>query len=195
MAEEKEYKNITKEEIQDLPLKYFEGDIFIVDTPEKIETSISFLKSQPILGFDTETKPSFKKGKTNRNDVALLQLTTVEKAFLFRINKTGLPDNITEILSDRNILKIGVAIKDDILKLQKLNIFIPGNFLDLRNYVKKFGIDNFGIKRLAAIVLGVRISKSQQLSNWENEELTAAQQRYAATDAWACHEIYRVLNT
>lgn len=194
MIEKKIYKNFTKEEIQNLPLKYFDGDITVIDRIEQLQECISFLKVQPILGFDTETKPSFKKGRTNNNDVALLQLTTSDQAFLFRLNKIGLPENLADILADKNILKIGVAIKDDIHKLQILNDFNAGNFIDLRNYVKRFGIDNFGIKRLAAIILNVRISKSQQLSNWENEELSPAQQRYAAIDAWSCYEIYNVLN-
>jgi ribonuclease D len=144
-----------------------------------------------ILGFDTETKPTFKKGVSN--EVSLLQLCTSEKAFLVRLNKIGLPVQIMNILSDPAVIKAGVAIHDDIAGLQRLGKFDPDGFIDLQDYVKDFGIIDNGLKKLSANILGFQISKRQQTSNWEQDELTRAQIEYAATDAWVCHQIYTVL--
>lgn len=187
----KMYKSkITNDEIIKLPLYSFEGEVIIVDDFEKLDQAISCLKNETILGFDTETKPCFTKGRANLNKVALLQLSTSDKAFLFRLNKIGLPNELRDILADAKICKIGVAIRDDIKELRQLNDFRANNFIDLSTYVNQFDIEDNGLRKLVAIVLNVRISKSQQLSNWESTELTEPQQRYAATDAWACYEIF-----
>ncbi len=183
---------ITKEEIAELPLIKFTGEIIVIDNKEKLDKIIPFLKNEKILGFDTETRPAFKKGLIY--NVALLQLSSNEKAYLFRLNKIGLPNSLKEILNDENILKVGIAIRDDIRILQKLNYFEPNAFIGLQKFVKQFNIENNGMKKLVAIVLKSRISKSQQLSNWGNETLTQAQLDYAATDAWVCYKIYEVLN-
>lgn len=182
---------ITTEEIKNLPSCHFEGKITIIDTPELAEEIIEELSNEKILGFDTETRPSFKKGKLHK--VALLQLSTTNHAFLIRTNIIGLPDGIKKILSNPNIVKVGVAIRDDIRILQHLNNFIANQFIDLQNYVKSFGIEDNGLKKIAGIVLGIKISKNERLSNWENEILTEKQQIYAATDAWVCCEIYTKL--
>ncbi len=184
---------ITKEEIAKLPLTKFNGEIIVIDDKKKLDKIIPFLKNEKILGFDTETRPAFKKGKIN--NVALLQLSSNEKAYLFRLNKIGLPNSLKEILNDENILKVGIAIRDDIRILQKLNYFEPNAFIGLQKFVKQFNIENNGMKKLAAIVLKSRISKAQQLSNWENEELTQPQLSYAATDAWICYKIFKALET
>lgn len=186
-------KQITKEEIYELPLKAFEGEIIVIDHASDIREVLPEIRQQKILGFDTETKPCFKKGNSNTNAVALLQLASAEKAWLFRLNSVGFPPALSEIMADENILKIGVAIHDDIKLLKSLNPFNEGGFIDLQNYVKEFGIKSMGLKKLTAIVLNFRISKSQQLSNWENPMLTTGQLRYAATDAWTCLEIYKKL--
>jgi ribonuclease D len=186
-------KSITAEEIKILPLKSFEGEIIVVDKQELISEAVSYLRHQRLLGFDTETKPSFKKGRSNQ--VALLQLSTRDKAFLFRLNRIPLYDGLLEVLSDENILKVGAAIKDDIRTLEKCKQFKPGGFIELQDYVKDFEIENKALSKLSAIVLDFRISKSQQLSNWENEILTLAQQRYAATDAWVSYEIFEKLES
>ena len=183
--------NITKEEISALPVRCFSGEIFYVDTFEKYLKVISLLEEQTVLGFDTETKPSFKKGKVN--DVSLLQLSTSDKSFLFRLNKIGLPEELKYILASDKILKIGVAIRDDINSLQKIGAFEPDGFIDLQQYVKNFGIEDNGLKKLVGIILGFKISKRQQTSNWEAEVLSQAQIEYAATDAWVCYEIYNRL--
>jgi ribonuclease D len=183
--------SITKEELTDLPLRWFEGEIQVIDTPEMARKTAEFLVLQPIIGFDTETRPAFKKGVVNK--VALLQLATTDTAYLFRVNKTGLPSSLLKILSDPLIIKPGVAIRDDIKALQSISNFKPRGFIELQDYAKELGIQNYSLKKLAAIVLGFRISKSQQLSNWESADLTEAQQVYAATDAWAALEIYKTL--
>lgn len=185
-------ESISKDELAELPLQQFEGEILLINSKENYQTAIDYLSKQDILGFDTETKPSFKKG--NINQVALLQLATNEKAFLFRLNQYGLTNEIKNILRNPKIKKIGVAIRDDIKTLQRLSDFKPGGFVELQEYVVDFGIQSFSLKKLTAIVLGFRISKSQRLSNWEAPELTAAQQNYAATDAWVSYLIYQSLN-
>ena len=182
-------ESITKEELTDLPLKWFEGEIILVDTYEKVKNAARILSSQSIIGFDTETKPSFKKGVINK--VSLLQLSTQKQAFLFRINKIGLPYKIVKILANPKIIKPGVAIRDDIKGLQEIKNFRPEGFIELQDYAKELGIQNFSLKKLTAIVLGFRISKTQQLSNWETDRLSEAQEIYAATDAWTALEIFK----
>jgi ribonuclease D len=182
---------ITREELDELPLRAFEGEIVVVDQNEKLASAVNFLSSQKMLGFDTETKPSFKRGQVNQ--VALLQLSTGKRAFLFRINKIGLPDPLKKILSNPEILKVGVAIHDDIKGLQRVSPFRPAGFIELQQQVKDYGINDFSLKKIAGIVLGVRISKSQRLSNWESDELTEAQECYAATDAWISFQILHSL--
>jgi ribonuclease D len=181
-------ESITKEELTDLPLRWFEGKIDVIDTFAKVKSAVKKLQNQSAIGFDTETKPAFKKGINNQ--VALLQLSTRNHAFLFRLNKIGLPDEIRELLADPNIIKPGVAIHDDIKILRNLSDFDPAGFVDLQEHAKERGIQNFSLKKLTAIACGFRISKGQQLSNWEADNLTEAQQIYAATDAWAALEIY-----
>jgi len=185
-------ETITKEEINDLPLGYFEGDIEVVDNYRKAKKAAKILEEYPVIGFDTETRPSFKKGVVNK--VALLQLAAPNHVFLIRLNKVGLPADIRKILADTDIIKPGVAIHDDIKALKDMKYFNPAGFVELQNHVKDFGIRNFSLKKLSAIVLGFRISKSQQLSNWEVPYLTEAQKVYAATDAWVSLKIYEHLN-
>ena len=183
-------ENISKEALADLPLSMFGGDIIVVDDYQKMLKAIDYLSAFSVIGFDTETKPSFKRGQINT--VALLQLSTADRAFLFRLQKIGLPPKIRSLLSDDSIQKVGVAIRDDIKALQRLEYFRPHGFVELQDEVKGFGIQDFSLKKIAGIVLGVRISKSQRLTNWE-AELTLAQQTYAATDAWIAYEIYQSL--
>jgi len=185
-------ESIDKEELAELPLIQFEGKITLVESNEDYLISIEYLTQQKMLGFDTETKPAFKKGVVY--EVALLQLATKDRAFLFRLNKIGLPNDLKSILENPEIEKIGVAIRDDIKGLQKLNNFKPGGFVELQEHVKSYGIQDFSLKKLSAIVLGFRISKAQRVTNWEALELSEAQQVYAATDAWISHRIYESLN-
>ncbi|MEA3318318.1 MAG: 3'-5' exonuclease [Bacteroidota bacterium] len=184
-------QKITNDEIAQLPLTQFPGEIIVIDTYEKLHKFVPILKKEKILGFDTETRPSFKKGKMHK--MSLLQLSTLNTAFLIRLNKIGFPNQIAEILSDKEIIIIGLAINDDIKGLQKQNYFEPESFIDLQKIVHNYDIENKALKKIFGIVLGKRISKSQQLSNWEADELSKAQKSYAATDAWACIEIYKEL--
>ncbi|WP_430973691.1 3'-5' exonuclease [Sunxiuqinia rutila] len=184
-------ESITKEALAELPLHAFDGKIVLVDSQEQLEKAIAYLRDQDVLGFDTETKPSFKRGQVHQ--VALLQLSTSDKAFIFRINKIGLPNELKDILADEQIAKVGVAIRDDIKALQKINRFTPQGFIELQDEVKGYGIQDFSLKKITGIVLGFRISKSQRLSNWEADELTEAQLSYAATDAWVACEIFNSL--
>lgn len=185
--------SITKEQLRELPLFQFKGKSYVIDSPLALRAHIEKLSCQEVLGFDTETKPSFKKGKVNT--VALLQLSTADEAFIFRLHHLGLQDELIALLSNPSIIKVGTAIRDDIRHLQKLRPFDPAGFVELQDYVKKFGIESNGLSSLSGIVMNSRISKSQQLSNWETESLTEAQTLYAATDAWACREIYLKLRS
>jgi ribonuclease D len=184
-------ESITTDELKDLPLKQFEGRITLVDNITQVKAAVDFLSQYKTIGFDTETRPSFKKGKVNK--VALLQLSTDTHAFLFRVNLIGLPESLKNLLQSENIIKSGVAIRDDIKVLQELNPFTPKGFIELQDEVKDFGIQDFSLKKLAGIILGVRISKNQQLSNWEAPELTEPQLMYAATDAWVSLKVYENL--
>jgi ribonuclease D len=184
-------KCISNDELAELPLSAYDGVIHVVENPEDLEKALDYLLKQTILGFDTETRPAFKKGQTF--PVSLLQLSTSDQAFLFRINKTGLPAGLIKVLASPNILKIGVAIRDDIKILQKIAAFKPSGFIELQDLVKTYGIENFSLKKLSAIVLGFKISKSQRLTNWDAPELTEQQLIYGATDAWVSCEIYKRL--
>ena len=183
--------SITKEEIQELPLTSFDKEIHVIEKEEQILDAVEYLRMQSILGFDTETKPALKKGQ--KNTVAMLQLATSNKAFLFRLNKIRFNGPIRKILADSTIVKVGVAIRDDLNALNSKNAFTPQSFIELQEMVKKYGIQNFSLQKLSAIILGIRISKSKRLSNWEAETLNEAQLKYAATDAWVAHEVYKKL--
>ena len=169
----------------------FGGRIEVVNSIAEVQQACEYLSRYRLLGFDTETKPSFKKGTSNKP--CLLQLSNHEIAFIFRLNKTGLTDELRHLLANKNITKIGTSLKDDFRELQKLGHFTPNNFIDLQSFVDPFGIKDKSLKKLTAIVLNMHLSKSQQVSNWENEVLTPQQQIYAATDAWVCLEIYNEL--
>jgi ribonuclease D len=181
-------ESITKEELSELPTGHFEGEIVIVNNTDEAEEAVSYLKKFPFLGFDTETRPSFKKGQVHK--VALLQLSTNEKAFLFKVSQFDLTNSMVKLLSDKNIVKAGAAIRDDIKALQINRPFKPAGFVELQDIAQKLGIINFSLKNMAGIVLGIKISKAQQLSNWEATELSAPQMIYAATDAWISYKLY-----
>lgn len=182
---------IDKAEINAFPQIQFEGKIHLIDTPERIAPAIKCLNEEPYLGFDTETRPSFQKGR--RFSVSLLQLSTADEAFLFRLNAIHFPEKLKQILEKATPLKLGVALHDDIRTLQRLSAFEPQGFVDFSQIAKKLGFKNLGLRSLVGIFLGFRISKGARLSNWESQELTAAQLNYAATDAWICREMYMCL--
>jgi len=182
---------ISKEEVNELPIVFFEGKVQVVDSGEKVIDAIEVLRKQKTVGIDTETKPSFKKGLLHK--VALLQVSTEDICFLFRLNKITFPTELGDFLSDKSVKKVGIALRDDFNALNKHHRFKPENVVDLQSIVKNYGILELGLQKLFAIVFNKKISKSQRLTNWESPELTEQQQRYAATDAWAALMIYKQL--
>jgi ribonuclease D len=183
--------SISKDNLNLLPLQKFPGDIHILNTPAEAEAAAASLLREPLLGFDTETRPSFTRGTSY--SVSLLQLATHDQAWLFRLHHTGLTPSLKEVLSSPDILKIGNSPNQDVAGLRKVSAFEPGGFIDLQVFVNQFGIDDNALAKITGIVLGFRISKAQQLSNWEAPVLNRSQQDYASTDAWVCYEIYKKL--
>lgn len=186
------YQNeISKEEVAALQLIQYEGPIHVIDSLEAFEQEIGHIAKEQVLGFDTETRPSFKKGKVY--PTSLIQIASLERAWILRVNRIGYPKRLLKLLSEENPLKIGLGLQDDLRRLRADFQFEPHGFLDLQNYVKAFRIDEKGLKKISGIVLNRRISKSQQVSNWDADLLSEAQLRYAATDAWICLMIYNSL--
>lgn len=184
--------DISKETLNALPVCTYDGPIHLVSSVEEADKVARVLSEHRHLGFDTETKPSFTRGQSHK--VALLQLATETDVYLFRLHQTGVTAGMAALLSDKAVAKIGVAVSQDIRQLKRWRPFNEGGFLDLQDFVKPFGIESNGLSKLAGIVLGCRISKAQQLSNWENGELTSGQMRYAAIDAWASYRIFAALS-
>ena len=176
-----------------MPKVLFPGRIFVVYTESDAEKAVAYLKGQRIVGVDTETRPSFKRGTTHK--VALLQISTQDTCFLFRLNRIGMPDSLQEFLMS-DTLKIGLSLKDDFNSLRKRQDMHPdrGNWIELQEYVGKFGIEDRSLQKIYANLFGEKISKNQRLSNWEADVLSEGQKLYAATDAWACVEIYNCLS-
>ena len=176
-----------------MPKVLFPGRIFVIYTESDAEKAVAYLKDQRIVGVDTETRPSFKRGTTHK--VALLQISTQDTCFLFRLNRIGMPDSLQEFLMS-DTLKIGLSLKDDFNSLRKRQDMDPdrGNWIELQEYVGKFGIEDRSLQKIYANLFGEKISKNQRLSNWEADVLSEGQKLYAATDAWACVEIYNCLS-
>lgn len=183
--------SIPKEDVRNLPLIRFDGTVHVVDNLEKLSEAIEKLEKEELLGFDTETKPTFNKGEYN--ETALIQLSTMSDAYLIRVKELGIPNTLKNLLENKGILKIGISITDDLKELKHHRSFEPGGFIDLNQVAKEFGITQIGMKSLTGIFLKSRVSKSQQTSNWEANELSEPQQFYAATDAWVCIKIYQML--
>ena len=180
--------HISKAEINELPMKQYDGPIHLCRTPEEAEKAVEILKQEPLLGFDTETRPAFRKGESY--DPSLLQLATGSEVYLFQIQQTGLIQGLLDLLANRDIIKAGVAIDRDISELQAMAAFEPDGFFELADYAKKAHIKNLGLRGLTALLFEFRISKKEQVSNWARKELSPSQQRYAATDAWLGRKIY-----
>lgn len=184
-------EHITPEEINLLPPLGFSGEIVVADTAAIANEAIEYLMGCPMIGFDTETRPCFKKGTSN--NVSLMQLSDDKYSFLFRLHMLKLENKFFKPLEREEIIKVGAAVRDDIKGLQKLRHFTPRGFIDLQTIIKDYGINDLSLRSMAAIVMEGRMSKAQRLSNWEAQQLTDKQQLYAATDAWACHQIYTKL--
>ncbi|WP_291854709.1 3'-5' exonuclease [Marinilabilia sp.] len=182
---------ISKDAINELPLKQFEGKVTVIEDPERVTEIVEKLQKEKAIGFDTETKPSFKKGVSH--DISLLQLSTRDEAFLFRLPNTGFNGSLTKLMTNPKVVKVGVGIRDDLRGLKQLNSFIPKGFVELQEMAPEYGIEVLSLKNLAGLLLGFRVSKRQRLSNWEAQELSEGQILYAATDAWVSLEIYNKL--
>lgn len=182
---------VTVDEIEQLEMAAFPGEITVVssDKSDEFEQAMAYLGEQQALGFDTETKPCFVP-KVPRNKMAILQLSGPDKAYIFRLQQVGVPPRLAALLGNPGILKIGAAIHDDIRGLQEYRRFIPKGFVDLQRLAPEYGIEEKSVRKMSAIILKKRVSKSQQLSNWESSHLSEAQLRYAAIDAWICREMY-----
>jgi len=183
-------EKITPEELSHLEMAAFPGKIHVISSEgPAFDRAIRYLRRQEVIGFDTETRPCFAPHQPHYG-VALLQLSGPEHAFLFRVNKLEMNRRLRNILASTKIIKVGAAVHDDIRGLQKKHDFQAGGFVDLQKIGCEWGIRDKSVKKMAGIILGIRISKTQQLSNWEAEALTDAQALYAATDAWVCREMY-----
>jgi ribonuclease D len=185
-------KSITPDEIKELPVAGFEGKIVVVDTLDGLHRACEALAKEKIIGFDTETRPSFKAGVSY--NVSLVQLSTATTCYLIRLCSVRFDKVLQKLLENREVLKVGVDVTGDIRNLSKMRHFRAGGFVELQKEVEAFGIEDKSLRKMAAIILGVGVSKAQRLSNWEAKEMTASQMRYAATDAWICLEMYNELN-
>ena len=186
-------ERLNKEHIKNFPIMSFKGKMHLIKEKKDLKEALKILRSKSVLGFDTETRPTFKKG--DQYSVSLLQLSTRDEAFLFRLNYLGLPEELASLLADPDILKVGVAILDDIRALRKLRKFDAEGFVELSNIGSDLGIATCGLRNLAAIFLGVRITKKEQLTNWERPDLNSSQCLYAATDAWICLKMLSFLES
>ena len=182
---------ISNEETAALPAIEFKGEIRIIEHERDIVPACKFLMKQAVVGFDTETRPSFRPGVTFR--VSLLQLSTPTVCYLFRLNRIPLAKPILQLLENKQVLKIGADVAGDLRSLRQIRHFRDGGFVDLQSIAPEWGIEDKSLRKLSAIVLGQRVSKAQRLSNWEAATLTDKQQLYAATDAWVCIRIYEQL--
>lgn len=181
-------ERISAEEVNVLPIRAYEGKIVLIDLEEDVEAAVKEIEQYNVVGFDTESRPAFNKGESY--PVSLLQFATPKKVYLFRVNMLGMPKGISDLLSNPKLIKLGIALHDDKKDLRKLGVANPVGFKDIHSFIKDKGVINTGLRKLAAMILGFRISKSQQTSNWENPVLNERQQVYAATDAWVCLKIY-----
>lgn len=182
---------ISKEDLQRMPLVQFDGEVIVVDEPAKVADAVEYLSRQSVLGVDTEARPSFTKGV--HYPTALVQIATEERCYLFRLTHVGMPQELTAIFSNNEICKVGLAFRDDLNGLRRRRNFSPANCIDVQSIMWKYGILELGLQKAFGIIYGQRISKSQQLTNWENNHLTPEQARYASTDAWATLLIYKDL--
>ena len=185
------YSKYDKTKIGSLPRVLFEGRVVVILTERDAEKAVRYLLSQPILGLDTETRPSFKKGMAH--SVSLLQVSSYDVCFLFRLNQIGMSPSIKRLLEDVKVPKIGLSLRDDLNSLHKLGDFNDGQFIDIQDHVREIGVEDLSLQKLYANFFGQRISKREQLTNWEADILQDKQKLYAATDAWSCIMLYEEL--
>lgn len=181
-------RRMTKEEINNCPIRKWNGPVHVIRSSERMIEAVELLSREAILGFDTETRPAFKKGQ--KYLPSLLQLAGENSVYLFQLKHLGLQEPLIKILADPAVIKAGVSLAHDLRELKKLTPFTQAGFVGLGKMSKEKGIQNHGLRGLAAVILGLRISKSAQTTNWAKDELTQSQIRYAATDAWVGRELY-----
>lgn len=186
-----EVVSISKEQLAGLPKEEFDGEITVIENLDDAAKALEEIGRTPVVGFDTETKPSFRKGQLNK--VSLIQVATMTHSYLFRINKIGFCDGLRRFMETDSVTKVGLSLKDDFMVLHRIAEFEPAGFIDLQETVGCHRITDASLQKIYAIIFGRRISKSQRLSNWEAETLTPGQQTYASIDAWACLKIYNHL--
>lgn len=185
--------SISKQDMSSLPVEQFSGQTVVVDNPDAVQKAISYLSAFDYVGFDTETRPNFTK--IQHHKMALIQLATPDRCYLFRLNKLrGIPQQLEDFLKNGKTVKVGLSLLDDFHNIRKLMDFNPSNFIDLQKIVPSYGIREASLQKIYAILFRKKISKRMQLSNWEADELSEAQKQYAAIDAWACLQIYQQLN-
>lgn len=182
---------IDKQAVQDMPMAVFDGEVTIIDQPEQVEEAVAYLRRQTVVGVDTESRPSFTRGI--HYPTALLQIATEQRCFLFRLTHIGMPQTLCDLFADNGVCKVGLAFKDDLNGLKRRRNFMPRNCIDIQSMAWKYGILDLGLQKIFANCFGKKISKAQQLTNWENTTLTTEQARYASTDAWATLLIYKQL--
>ena len=192
MNEQKYIISISKEQLAQLPVTTYPAAISIIDSAAEAHSAVRVLAREKAVGFDTETRPSFRKGQTHK--VALMQISTDERCFLFRLNKIGICAELKAFLENPAIIKVGLSLHDDFKAINRRTAVEPQGFIDLQKSVGKYYINDFSLQKIYAIIFGERISKNQRLTNWEADKLSGAQQAYAALDAWACLKIYRYLS-
>ncbi len=183
--------HINKDLLQWMPIAAFEGEVVVVDQEEQVAEAVAYLRTQKTVGVDTEARPSFQRGI--HYPTALVQIASHERCYLFRLTHIGMPQELADFFADETVCKVGLAFKDDINGLRRRRNFTPANCIDIQKMVTQYGIFDMGLQKLFAICFGKKISKTQQLTNWENSHLTPEQARYASTDAWATLLIYEDL--
>ena len=191
MEENHYIQHISKDLLQWMPVAAFEGEVVVVDREEQVAEAVAYLRTQPVIGVDTEARPSFQRGV--HYPTALVQIASHERCYLFRLTHIGMPQELADLFADPSIRKVGLAFRDDINGLRRRRDFTPANCVDVQSMVARYGILDLGLQKVFAICFGKKISKSQQLTNWENTHLTPEQARYASTDAWATLLIYEDL--
>lgn len=183
--------HISKDLLQWMPVAAFEGEVVVIDKPEQVAEAVAYLRTQKTVGVDTEARPSFQRGI--HYPTALVQIASHDRCYLFRLTHIGMPQELADFFADERICKVGLAFKDDINGLRRRRNFTPANCIDIQHMVPQYGLFDLGLQKLFAICFGKKISKAQQLTNWENSHLTPDQARYASTDAWATLLIYEDL--
>ncbi len=183
--------SIDKVQVNAMPQEVFTGQIHVIDSMFGLTAAVAALRRAPLVGFDTETRPSFRKGVVHKP--ALVQLSTLDDCFLFRVNKIGMPTALAQYLADETCKKVGLSIHDDFNVIHRMSAVSPQGFVELQQLVGQYHIVDIGLQKIYAILFHKKISKGQRLTNWETPSLTAAQQSYAAIDAWACVKIYNYL--